>query len=144
MFVEFDYLPHYLCRNIDEYFRFKVPHQSRGEHNFIYCFAKHGNASDWNTSALTRLYLGSFFDDETFNENINEWDVSNVQDMDGAFYEFETFNQPLDKWDVSNVYWMHSIFYHCVSFTHCRKSLNSWNVKNLEDVALSFYWGFEE
>ena len=34
---------------------------------------------------------------------INNWDVSKVTDMYGMFADAEAFNQPLDKWDVSKV-----------------------------------------
>ena len=38
-----------------------------------------------------------------FNENINDWDVSNVKNMEGMFEGCLKFNQPLDKWNVSKV-----------------------------------------
>ena len=34
---------------------------------------------------------------------INNWDVSNVTNMEEMFDEASSFNQPLNKWDVSNV-----------------------------------------
>jgi hypothetical protein len=38
-----------------------------------------------------------------FNENINVWDVSNVENMEGMFEGCFKFNKPLDKWNVSKV-----------------------------------------
>ena len=34
---------------------------------------------------------------------LNNWNVSNVTNMDGMFFEAEYFNQPLNKWNVSKV-----------------------------------------
>ncbi|MCZ9851731.1 BspA family leucine-rich repeat surface protein [Brachyspira hyodysenteriae] len=38
-----------------------------------------------------------------FNHNLNNWNVSKVKHMSFMFYYCQDFNQPLDKWDVSNV-----------------------------------------
>ena len=37
-----------------------------------------------------------------FNQNINEWNVSNITSITGMF-SWTKFNQPLNNWDVSNV-----------------------------------------
>ena len=34
---------------------------------------------------------------------INDWDVRSVTNMSNLFLPYPTFNEPLDKWDVSNV-----------------------------------------
>ena len=34
---------------------------------------------------------------------INNWDVSNVEDMNNMFWGARSFNQPLKKWNVSNL-----------------------------------------
>jgi hypothetical protein len=137
MFVEFDYLPHYLCRNIDEHFRFVPTYYYYKEEK--YCHTQQGYATDWNMSAMTHLRLNRFFDKRTFNENINEWDVSNVENMRSAFFRFRAFNQPLDKWDVSKVYCMRFIFHDCRSW---RQSLDTWDTKNVESEAFATYFGF--
>ena len=40
---------------------------------------------------------------ESFNQPLNDWNVSNVTDMEGMFQGASSFNQPLNNWDVSNV-----------------------------------------
>ena len=35
--------------------------------------------------------------------DISQWDVSNVTDMGGMFGNASSFNQPLNNWNVSNV-----------------------------------------
>ena len=37
-----------------------------------------------------------------FNQPLNSWDVSNVENMNSMFYCCENFNQDLSSWDVSN------------------------------------------
>ena len=49
------------------------------------------------------------------NIDISEWNVSKVVDMRYMFYNCENFNSDLSNWDVSNVKWMDSMFYGCNS-----------------------------
>jgi hypothetical protein len=46
--------------------------------------------------------MGRMFFDSSFNQNINTWNVSNVEDMVMMFRN-TPFNQPLDNWNVANV-----------------------------------------
>ena len=45
----------------------------------------------------------------SFNQPLNNWDVSSVTNMSGMF-PGAAFNQPLDNWDVSSVTRMSSMF----------------------------------
>ena len=45
-----------------------------------------------------------------FNDDIQNWNVSNVTDMSYMFCNAYAFNQPLDSWNVSNVTNMMRIF----------------------------------
>ena len=36
-----------------------------------------------------------FYNASSFNQPLNNWNVSNVTDMDSMFYEATSFNQPL-------------------------------------------------
>ena len=47
---------------------------------------------------------------DRFNENISNWNVSNVTCMDYMFFNAISFNQPLNAWDVSNVTTMKNMF----------------------------------
>ena len=51
-----------------------------------------------------------------FNENISNWNVSNVINMEGMFCNSIAFNQPIDKWNVSNVRTMYTMFQRAKSF----------------------------
>ena len=44
-----------------------------------------------------------FYDAESFNQPLNDWNVSKVEIMEGMFADAHSFNQPLNNWDVSNV-----------------------------------------
>ena len=44
------------------------------------------------------MFMGSL----SFNQPLNNWDVSNVTNMWYMFLNATSFNQPLNKWNVSN------------------------------------------
>jgi surface protein len=44
-----------------------------------------------------------FFNCRSFNQPLNDWDVSNVENMACMFNHCTSFSQPLDRWNVSNV-----------------------------------------
>ena len=52
----------------------------------------------------------------SFNQPLNNWNVSNVRYMDELFYGASSFNQPLNKWNVSNVTHMREMFMNARSF----------------------------
>lgn len=80
--------------------------------------------SNWDVSNVTDMG-GMFYDTDTFNQPIGDWDVSNVTRMDKMFAEAYAFNQPLDSWDVNNVTRMGHMFYIATSFN---QDLSSWGV----------------
>ena len=47
--------------------------------------------------------MQSMFSEATsFNQPLNNWDVSNVTDMDSMFESAIHFNQPLNNWNIEN------------------------------------------
>lgn len=56
---------------------------------------------------------------------LENWDVSNIENMSGMFEECENFNCDLSKWDISNVENMLDMFRDCIKF-NC--DLSKWNV----------------
>ena len=56
--------------------------------------------NNWNVSKVTSIEV-MFEEAVSFNQPLNKWDVSNVTNMDDMFKSAESFNQPLNKWDVS-------------------------------------------
>jgi len=53
---------------------------------------------------------------------LENWNVSNVDNMKAMFYNCENFNCDLSKWDVSNVKCMSWMFINCNSL----KNIPSW------------------
>ena len=50
---------------------------------------------------------------KSFNQNISNWDVSNVDDMCAMFFNCKSFNCDISNWDVSNVKSNQNVFYNC-------------------------------
>ena len=44
-----------------------------------------------------------FYRAENFNQPLNNWNVSKVEDMSFMFYYAHSFNQDLDNWNTENV-----------------------------------------
>lgn len=53
--------------------------------------------------------MADMFYGSKFNGDISQWDVSNVENMEGMF-ERSNFNRDISKWDVSSVKHMTSMF----------------------------------
>jgi surface protein len=70
-----------------------------------------------------------FSDRVDFNQDISNWNVSNVTDMAGMFCDAESFNQDISNWDTSNVENMYMMFYAAKSFN---QDLSNWDVSNAE------------
>lgn len=69
------------------------------------------------------------------NIKIDQWDVSNVTNMDCMFEECEGFNADLSGWDVSKVENMNSMFNSCCNF-NC--DLSSWDTGNVVNMDYMF------
>jgi surface protein len=67
--------------------------------------------------------------------NLNSWDVSQVNDTSYMFAICPTFNQNIGSWDVSSVTNMQSMFYNCSLFN---QDITNWNVSNVDDVSYMF------
>jgi len=74
---------------------------------------------------------GMFDSSRVFNQPLNNWNVSKVENMNGMFYKAKQFNQSLNNWNVSNVLIMRNMFFEATSFN---QPLDNWNVNNLTDI----------
>ena len=89
------------------------------------------------TSLITDM--SKLFDGKTaFNQDISNWDVSNVNNMNGMFRNAQSFNQPIDIWNVSNVTQMEEMFSGAYSFN---QPIGSWNVSKVNSMEAMFSGG---
>ena len=98
---------------------------------------KYGHIRDWDTFKVTNMnYLFSIIvdrkiQDNYFNDDISNWNVSNVENMKGMFAGAIIFDQDLNNWNTSNVKDMESMFQTARSFN---KNISDWNVSNVENM----------
>ena len=71
--------------------------------------------------------MGELFRYSSFNQNINNWDVSNVDYMYCMFANM-SYNQPLDKWNTSKVTDMRHMFMGNNKFN---QDISNWDVSNV-------------
>ncbi len=86
---------------------------------------------------------GMFMSTPNFNQDLNNWDVSNVGrhseplniEMYGMFFGAKSFNGDITNWDVSNVSKMRSMFNGASSFN---QDISDWDTSSLRDMVAMF------
>ena len=86
------------------------------------------------TSLMTDM-CGLFSGEEAFNQDISNWDVSNVNDMKSMFKNAVSFNQPIGVWDVSNVTRMGFMFSGATTFN---QPIETWDVSKVNSMKAMF------
>jgi len=76
-----------------------------------------------------------FYNNDYFNQDIGNWDVSNVTDMRSMFYDNSGFNQDIGNWDVSSVTDMRSMFLENSGFN---QDIGNWDVSSVTDMGGMF------
>ena len=97
---------------------------------------KNANLNDIDVSKVED-FTGIFNGFDIRNIDISKWNVSNAKNMQQMFSWCDWLDCDLSGWDVSNVENMESMFYNCTSFKG--KGLENWNVKKVEDMDYMFY-----
>jgi len=72
---------------------------------------------------------------ESFNQPLNNWDVSLVTDMEAMFSLAKSFNQSLDNWDVSQVTNMNYMLRSALVFN---QDLSGWCVEQIPNEPQGF------
>ncbi len=94
---------------------------------------KNGNdVTKVNTSAITDMSR-LFFTNTTFNQDISNWDVSNVIDMSYMFSR-STFNQNINNWNTSRVTNMQDMFY----YSNFNQDIAKWNTSSVTNMQNMF------
>ncbi len=75
------------------------------------------------------------FANSSFNNPIENWDVSNVESMKFMFYHNSGFNQPLGRWDTSNVTDMNGMFQNASAFN---QDIGDWDTSNVQALMYMF------
>ena len=75
--------------------------------------------------------------------NLDDWNTSNVTDMDRAFFQCLQLKSigNLSKWDTSNVIDMCAMFEGCCSLDNIG-NLNDWNTSNVTDMSYMFNYSY--
>ena len=99
------------------------------DNNNALAIATYGQINTWCTGNVTDMsYL---FSGMNFNDDISNWDVSNVTNMNNMFVNASSFNQDLDSWDVSSVTNMGDMFFQATSFNG---NIGSWDVSSVTEM----------
>lgn len=90
--------------------------------------------SNWDVSNITNMYA-MFYLAQQFNQDIGTWNVGNVTNMAYMFSDASAFNQDISNWDVSKVTNMEAMFSVASSFD---QDLGNWNVGNVTNMLYMF------
>ncbi len=94
-----------------------------------------GNAKDTPNLAKVNDMTAMFSDAASFNQDINNWDVSKVPNMTFMFNGAVSFNQDISSWDVSNVINMSAMFQNATAFN---QDISSWDLSKVIDTRSMF------
>lgn len=98
----------------------------------------YGSIEDWDTSEVTNLNW-VFSDKSTFNADLSKWDTSAVTQMSYTFYLASVFNADLSKWDTSKVTTMTMMFRLAHEFNNGGSPLD-WDVSSVTDMEYMFHY----
>ena len=90
--------------------------------------------SNWDTSNVTSMYQ-MFYYATKFNQDISDWDTSKVEVMTEMFYSAYLFNQPIGAWNTSNVHYMGGVFSETKVFN---QDIGSWDTSNVRGMGVMF------
>ncbi len=93
------------------------------------------NIGNWDVSNVISMYA-MFWNAASFNQSLAYWDVSNVSDFINTFTRATNFNQNIEDWNVSNGTTMRGMFSYASNFN---QPLGNWDVSNVDNMNYVFY-----
>ena len=90
------------------------------------------NLGPWGDKLGNVDSFEGMFEGSVFNQDIGDWDVSHVKDMNRMFKDATEFNQDLSSWNVGNVENMGEMFKNATAFD---QNLGSWNLISMKPSA---------
>ena len=87
--------------------------------------AEYGPISSWCFSVEITDFSYLFANATFFNEELNKWDVSNIETMEGMFEGAVSFNGDITSWDVENCKNTRWMFRNAVSFN---QDISNWRL----------------
>lgn len=89
------------------------------------CADGYTHLQNWDVSEVDNMYR-LFYYKQDFDQPLNSWDVSKVTNMGGMFYMNSAFNQPLNDWNVASVTIMDFMFFGASSYNQPPLCNPSW------------------
>ena len=106
------------------------------EHAFNGCINVIMTATDVPNLDNVLSTSGMFDEASSFNQDISNWDVSNIEDMSQMFRLATSFNQDIGGWTTSDVNTMERMFQGAYSFN---QDLSNWDVSGVGDMTWMFH-----
>lgn len=100
------------------------------------CTSFNQNINSWDTSNLDDGMYGIFWGASSFNQPLDNWDTSNMVGTIARAFSECPFNQNINNWDISSVIGMNAIFRDNTAFN---QPLNNWNPTSVEAMFGVFY-----
>jgi len=99
---------------------------------------------DWDTSNVTNMsymFEAGRYEYVSFDQDIGDWNTSKVTDMTEMFYGVDNFNHDIGSWDTSKVTSMRSMFSYA---RHFNQDIGDWDTGSVTNMDYMFDYAYNE